>query len=204
MIITVFNQKGGVAKTTTAVHLTRAAVLCNKKARPLLVDVDEQRAVAHYAKSLKHCCVEAMPSMNAALFLREAKSDLALLDCPPSYLDARPVLAVADLILIPMLPEPLALAASLNTVEKLQAEFPRTPIRVLLTMTTSAADNRECRKDAQKVFGELLLPVAIVRHRSIRQASDEGKTVFDFAPDSPVAKQYLKVLQLLIQPPEKR
>ncbi len=47
MIITVASFKGGVAKTTTAVHL---ATCLNEKAKTLLIDGDPNRSASGWAK----------------------------------------------------------------------------------------------------------------------------------------------------------
>lgn len=66
-VIAVFNQKGGVGKTTTCLNMTAALALCDK--RPLAIDLDPQ---AHLSLS---CGVVPQDSRETiAAFYREEKS----------------------------------------------------------------------------------------------------------------------------------
>jgi len=197
MITAVFSQKGGVGKTTTAVHLVRAMASLNKKARPLLLDIDEQAASKLFSRKLKGVQVEVLMPLALAGAAEDAKGRATVIDCPPSLLSARPALALADVVLIPMQPEMASLSVTDEIIAEIAEEFPRARIRVLLTMWGNAPDMKQVKAEAQAAFGERFLPVSINRHHAVRRASMEGKTVFDYEPDSIPARQYLRVLRLL-------
>ena len=70
MFITVFGQKGGVAKTCSSVHI--AACWSNQKKRVVLVDADRNRsATAYGARGLLPCPVVPIEAAAKATRLAE-------------------------------------------------------------------------------------------------------------------------------------
>ena len=107
--VAVFNNKGGVGKTTLSIILTQIALMNNKKV--LAFDQDEQLnfyASMSYLKKEK----DFQDLLTLSTFpLKEEDfdlpADLLIIDCPPGLDNSRTKLALkeADFILIPVRPD---------------------------------------------------------------------------------------------------
>ena len=134
-IIAVASQKGGVGKTVVALGL--AAVTADSSGRALVVDVDPQGSAAEVAASAGDglpfdFTTESDPGVLGQL--RKARDiDTVVIDCPGS-LEGHDVLgqvlAAADLVIIPMIPERAAITPTIRTARL--AEAAGVPYRVVL------------------------------------------------------------------------
>ena len=109
-IITVFNQKGGSGKTTTACNL--AGVLGLRGRKTLLVDLDEQSTATlsvgaasddrPFPAALTNLAQSPRPDREIAKFV--ADYDFIIIDCPPAIRSSAPSVAllISDLGLIPV------------------------------------------------------------------------------------------------------
>ena len=122
-VITVCNQKGGVGKTTITMQLSGTLAL--RGYRVLVVDADPQGTSMRWAASAE----DEMPypatvvglSAAGAKVHREVKKffndyDLIVIDCPPAADSPVPqsALVVSDLALVPIIPSPPDLWASVG------------------------------------------------------------------------------------------
>lgn len=146
-IVTVFNQKGGCGKSTTAMSL--AGAFARRGLRVRVVDMDPQGTASRWCGQAD----EARPfpasvvnlSLQGARMVQEVRSqaanfDLIVIDCPPAIASASlsAALLISDLALIPVQPSPAdlwALEGAKVLLEAAQANNPslvaRTvPIRV--------------------------------------------------------------------------
>lgn len=129
MIITVASFKGGVGKTTTAVHL--AAYLA-KQAPTLLIDGDPNRSATGWTKR-GELPFKVVDERQAARFARDFEHIVIDTKARPEEDDLRALADGCDVLVIPTTPDALALEALLLTVdvlEKLGAER----YRILLTI----------------------------------------------------------------------
>jgi len=134
-IIAVASQKGGVGKTTLALGL--AAVTADSSGRALVVDVDPQGSAAEVAEAAGDdlpfdFTTESDPGVLGQL--RKARDiDTVIIDCPGS-LEGQDVLgqvlAAADLVIIPMIPERASVTPTVRTARL--AEAAGVPYRVVL------------------------------------------------------------------------
>ena len=135
-IIAVANQKGGVGKTTVAMQL---AAHLSRTFRMLVVDVDPQGSTTWWAQNMaEHIPFDFADDHDPAVLtrLRELGDlyDLVVVDTPGSLEDARTlevVLDAADYVVVPVVPEPMAIDPTLRTVTCL-IEPRSLPYRVLL------------------------------------------------------------------------
>jgi chromosome partitioning protein len=133
--------------------------------------------------------------------------DLVMLDCSPSLsLMNQNALVVADGIVVPVACDFLSLVGVrqvIRTVKNVNSllHHPVTIHGVLPTFYDARA--RICRDavDALKEhFGDRVLP-PIRQATRIKEAPAQGKTIFEFAPESTSAQDYATVVDLLVDGP---
>jgi cellulose synthase operon protein YhjQ len=122
-----------------------------------------------------------------------------LLDLTPgSSWIVRRLFRLNPTILVPVAPD-MNSVISLQTVEKFFHGIndgdgrPLQPFYVLNQFDTSLPLHLDVREVLRRQLGDRLLPFVIRRAPSVSEALAEGMTVVDYAPDAPVAEDYVNV-----------
>ena len=134
MIITVASYKGGVGKTTTALHL---AAFFQRLAPTLLVDGDAIRTSIKWSQrgAGNGLPFKVVDEKQTAIATRDGHFEHVIMDTEanPSIADFREVAKGCDLLVIPAVPETVATDGLTHTLSKLH-EMGSDRYRVLLTM----------------------------------------------------------------------
>lgn len=135
MFLTVSSFKGGVGKTTTAIHLAAFLAGVDGGDSVLLVDGDQNRSATSWAArgSLPYKVVPV-----DAAFRHIPKYQHVVIDtgARPSREDLEPLVEGCDLLVLPTTPEAMAVDALVQTIDLLQ-ELGGDRYRVLFTMVHS-------------------------------------------------------------------
>jgi len=192
----VLSRKGGVGKTTLAIHM---AVLADQAGlRTLLVDLDPQRSATSWwrarAAETPHL-VETDPG-NLRDILDAAAEDgvaLVVVDARPSLeADAAHVAALADLVLVPTRPAIFDLRAILGTLDIVKGTARRSLIVLNACPPPRGAGEASVVVDARHAlgaFGVPVAPVAIVNRTAFPGAAVDGLTACETDPLSKAAKE---------------
>ncbi len=129
MIITVASFKGGVGKTTTAVHL---AAFLSERAPVLLIDGDPNRSASGWARR-GALPFKVVDERQAARFARDFDDIVIDTKARPGREDLEALAGGCDLLVVPTTPDALSLDALALTVDALK-NLGAERYRVLLTM----------------------------------------------------------------------
>jgi len=212
------NQKGGVGKTTTAIHLAHCFALAGL--RVVLVDLDPQGNATLALQSalsaerggspllsagpnfsLLPAPTTDTPDLAGLERLRsklETETDVLLVDCPPR-MDAwgRAGVSLCDQVLVPVQAEFFAMHGLSRMIETV-AQAGRDPMDpgALLGVVLSMFDHREpiaheVRADLHANLGSLLLDSVIVRDAQFIEAASHGVSLLDYNPLAKGARCYV-------------
>jgi chromosome partitioning protein len=115
MIITIASFKGGVAKTTTAVHL---AAYLQDRSPTLLIDGDPNRSATGWSRR-GQLPFKVVDERQAAKYAREFEHCVIDTKARPEEEDLRALADGCDLLIIPTTPDALALDALMLTAKAL-------------------------------------------------------------------------------------
>ena len=176
MIITVASFKGGVGKTTTAIHL---AEYLQSNADTLLVDGDLNRSALQWAQAGGfdfQVCDEAQ----AVKYSRAAEHIVIDTPARPSIEELATLAGGCDLLVVPTSPDALAMGAMLQMVNHLDSQT----FRVLLTLVPPKPSKRGNEARAALVDAGLPLFDSEIRLLdAFKKAAEQGKPVNKIAGD---------------------
>jgi chromosome partitioning protein len=183
MILTVASFKGGVGKTTTAVHL---AAYLQKKAPALLIDGDPNRSASKWT-TRGELPFKIVDERSAARYARDYEHIVIDTEARPNEEDLRALADGCDLLVIPTTPDALALDALLLTVEALE-KIKADRYRILLTIMPPrpSKDGEEARQMLKK-RGLPVFKGEVHRLVAFQKASLGGVPVYDVS--DPRARQ---------------
>lgn len=184
-VIALVGNKGGAGKTTLCINLASGL---HRRCSTILLDADPQRSSFQWRElAERDDLVEVVDAVDDVVGMVDEYRDryeCVLIDCPPSVQSeqTRQALTCSNLALIPVLPSPLDLWASVH-VEK-ELEWARTVnpgIKALLVVNQLEARTRLSRL-VQDALAEIAMPVAktsITRRMAYRNAMLQGCSVLD-------------------------
>ena len=198
--IAVAGAKGGVGKTTLAVHLAVAAVQQGRDV--VLVDADPQLSAVRWSErrsSSEPVVLGRAVSQLAAEMERIAGfgADVAIVDTPPrAWVGADNAALVAatlaDVVLVPCRPSILDIESTAVSVQRLQAA---TAAPVVVVLNGCAHRGREADEAAEALggLGAQVCPARIGQRVAFARSLLDGRAAQEVEPDGKAADDVQRV-----------
>jgi len=199
-VISILNQKGGVGKTTLAVHL--ATAFARQKQSVLLIDADPQSsaldwAAARHIESLFPVVGLPKASIHKELPSLASNYDIVIIDGPPRVYDvAKSAIMASSLVLIPVQPSPYDVWAAKEIIDLLSDVEIHKPTLKRAFMINRKIVNTAIGRDVAEALSTYPVPVlgsAICQRVAFAESAAQGLTVYDLDPDM-LASQEMSAL----------
>jgi chromosome partitioning protein len=184
-VIALVGNKGGAGKTTLCINLASSL---HRRCSTVLLDADPQLSSLQWRDiATRDDLVEVVDAVeDVAGMVQQYREihDCVVIDCPPSVQSkqTREALACSDIAVVPVLPSPLDLWASVHVERELEwAKSVNPGIQALLVINQLEPRTRLSRLMHQ-ALAEIALPVAetaIRRRMAYRNAMLQGCSVLD-------------------------
>lgn len=185
-VISILNQKGGVGKTTLAVHL--ATAFARTKKSVLLVDADPQGSALDWAAARRGeplFPVVGLPkkSIHKELPALSGNYDFVIIDGPPRVNEvATSAIMASDLVLVPVQPSPYDVWAAKEIIDLMNESDAFRPNIKRAFVINRKIVNTAIGRDVVSALSEYPIPVletAISQRVAYAESAAQGLTVFD-------------------------
>jgi chromosome partitioning protein len=190
--IALINQKGGVGKTTVALHLATAFQQAN--AATLILDLDPQASASewHDAREAELPHVESIQPARLSKAIstaQEIETDVLILDTAPhAESTALEAARLADLVLVPCQPSIMDLRAMRKTVDLLKlVQVPA--FAVLNSVSSSGTVADEAAEMIESSLGLAVCPVRLGDRIAYNRSLITGQTALEFEPHGKAARE---------------
>jgi len=206
MIIALLNQKGGVGKTTLAVHI--AEVLSRLEKRVLLVDADPQGSALDWAANRPENPLFPViglpkPTLHRELPAIAKNHDFVLIDGPPRVNElARAAILASDVVLIPVQPSPFDVWAAKEIVDLLrEATVYKENLKSAFVINRKIV-NTAIGRDVVEALSSYPVPVlqtSIGQRVSFAESAAQGLTVLHMDPSGVASQEILSLTRELLE-----
>ncbi len=203
-IIAFLNQKGGVGKSTLSVNV--AACLGNLGQNVLLIDADEQGTSSTWA-SLRddnnfQVIKLARENMARDAMKLAADFDFTIIDGPPHAVGiSRSCIIASDLVVVPNEPGGASRWSSDLTIKQLKEAQESKPTLKCGFVVSRRIGGTVLGRDARSMAADAgldILDTVIEQRIAYAEALTMGKTIFEWARNSPAALEIVTLTQELL------
>ena len=205
MIISVLNQKGGVGKTTLAIHISHALVLMGFKV--LLVDADPQGSARDWAAARSDKTPFPVVGLDRPTIHRDLPAlvkdfDHVVIDGPPRVSDlARSAIIAANLVVVPIQPSSYDIWAADQIIKLIQeASVFKENIKSVFVINRKIV-NTAIGRDVVEVLEQYPIPVlkaSISQRVAFAESAASGSTVLETEKLGAAAKEVMALVDELM------
>lgn len=205
MIVAFLNQKGGVGKTTLAVHIATAFAQRGRKV--LLVDADPQGSSLDWSASRQTEPLFPVIGLPTKTLHKEMPAHLAnyddiIIDGPPRVNElARSAIIAADIVIVPVQPSPYDVWAVKEIVDLLSEAAVFKETQKSAFVINRKIVNTAIGRDVVEALASYQLPVLnaqISQRVTFAESATQGSTVLEVAPQSAASTEINRLADELI------
>jgi chromosome partitioning protein len=199
-VIAVVGNKGGAGKTTLSINIASGM---QRRFPTVLLDADPQRSSFQWREIAERDdlveVVDAVEDVVETVKQYRDRYDCVMIDCPPSVQSeqTRQALTCSDLAVIPVLPSPLDLWATVHVEKELDWARSVNPAIKGLVVVNQLESRTLLSRLIHEALAEIELPVAktaITRRMAYRNAMLQGCSVLDAGAAANDAAEDIKQL----------